>query len=295
MWYLYTICGIQLSCQIPFELHIQGESKEFLQPVEEKPQADLYMIFRQSEILPLSLKQIEKGHWVFDRLYIEREKEQQIYYCPIRRLPPYACVTWPRDEGKIIYCDYVKGAELYMNYSHNLCDLIGIENLLTKQKALLLHASLIRWKGKAILFSAPTGTGKSTQADLWVKYEGAEILNGDRAGLRRLNNQWEAYGLPIAGSSMVYRNEAAPVKGIIVLRQALQNKMHLLHPAEAFGYLYSEVTVHQWNRLFVERVTDLLTSLLKEIPVYLLECRPDEAAVFIVKRVLFGEDRDVEG
>ena len=91
-------------------------------------------------------------------------------------------VTWLGDSGKTVYCDYVRGMESYMNHSHNLCDLLGLETLLLKYDGLLLHSSFIRWRGEGILFSAPSGTGKSTQADLWVKYEDAEILNGDRAG-----------------------------------------------------------------------------------------------------------------
>ena len=56
-----------------------------------------------------------------------------------------------------------------------------------------LHASVINWKDKGILFSAPSGTGKSTQADLWKKYEGAKVINGDRALIRKRKRR--VYGL----------------------------------------------------------------------------------------------------
>ncbi|MEE1312349.1 MAG: hypothetical protein UHS41_01185, partial [Lachnospiraceae bacterium] len=152
---------------------------------------------------------------------------------------------------------------------------------------LLLHSSFIRWNSQGLLFSAPSGTGKSTQADLWVKYEGAEIINGDRAGLRKLDKGWTAYGLPYAGSSGVYRNESAPVKSIIVLRQAKENRIRPLGPAEAVRYLYPEITVHQWDSDFVKQVMDLLTDLVLNIPIYLLECLPDQGAVDLVKRTIF--------
>lgn len=72
-----------------------------------------------------------------------------------------------------------------MAFSRNICDLLGLERLLLSRQGLLLHASFIRWQDRGILFSAPSGTGKSTQADLWVRHRGAEVINGDRAALRR--------------------------------------------------------------------------------------------------------------
>ena len=59
-------------------------------------------------------------------------------------------------------------------------------------------ASFIRWQGRGILFSAPSGTGKSTQANLWVQHQGAEVINGDRAALRQVGGRWQAFGLPYA-------------------------------------------------------------------------------------------------
>lgn len=173
-----------------------------------------------------------------------------------------------------------------MNYSHNLCSLIGLETLLLKYNGLLLHSSFIRWEGMGILFSAPSGTGKSTQAALWVQHEGAEIINGDRAGMIKQQNQWTAWGLPVAGSSNVYRNESAPVKTIIALRQASENRIRRLRPGEAFRYLYPEVTVHAWDRSDVEHASELLLELVTEVPVYLLECRPDTEAVSLVRGTL---------
>lgn len=289
MKYLYTVCGIRLLIDIPFKIHIYIESEAFLSLPGEDAQADINMIFRPVDKLPELSNDDQRGHWEIDRLYIDSEGGQQIYHCPSRYKSPYARVTWEkesRDSKRIVSCDYRKGMESYMNYSHNLSTLIGLETLLLKYSGLLLHSSFIRWKGIGILFSAPSGTGKSTQADLWVKYEDAEIINGDRAGLIKQQNQWTAWGLPVAGSSSVYRNESAPVKTIIALRQAPENRIRRLGPAEAFRYLYPEITVHAWDRLDVEQASGLLLKLLGEVPVYLLECRPDAEAVSLVRDAL---------
>ena len=122
-----------------------------------------------------------------------------------------------------------RGMNSVSGYSRMISDHIGMETLFLRKNCLMLHAALIRWQGKGILFTAPSGTGKSTQAGLWEKYEEADILNGDRAAVRKdKNGCWQAYGLPYAGSSGIYRNEKAPVSAIIVLRQAYENRIQRL-------------------------------------------------------------------
>ena len=289
MQYLYTVCGIRVLIDTPFEIHIYIESEAFLSLPGEDAQADINMIFRPVDKLPELSNDDQRGHWETDRLYIDSEGGEQVYHCPSRYKSPYARVTWVKEFGdskRMVLCDYRKGMESYMNYSHNLCSLIGLETLLLKYNGLLLHSSFIRWEGMGILFSAPSGTGKSTQAALWVQHEGAEIINGDRAGMIKQQNQWTAWGLPVAGSSNVYRNESAPVKTIIALRQASENRIRRLRPGEAFRYLYPEVTVHAWDRSDVEHASELLLELVTEVPVYLLECRPDTEAVSLVRGIL---------
>ena len=119
-------------------------------------------------------------------------------------------------------------------------------------------------------------------------YEGAEILNGDRAGLRQIEGKWTAFGLPLAGSSFIYRNESALLEGIVVLRQAGKNRIRRLKPVEAFRYLYPETTVHQWHRPSAEKAVSLLMDLISQVPVFLLECRPDEEAVRLLKETIVG-------
>ena len=46
---------------------------------------------------------------------------------------------------------------------------------------LLMHGAVIAVGNKAWLFTAPSGTGKSTQAELWERYRNAEQINGDRS------------------------------------------------------------------------------------------------------------------
>lgn len=166
---------------------------------------------------------------------------------------------------------------------------LGFEDLLFRHEALILHCSLVRWQGRGILFSAPSGTGKSTQADLWEKYCGSETLNGDRAGLRKIDNTWRAYGLPFAGSSGIYRNESAPISVIVLLEQGVSNQIYPMTPAQALRKLLPELTLHHWEPEFMDRALNLVLDLLGQVPVYRLVCRPDREAVELLKETITQE------
>lgn len=164
--------------------------------------------------------------------------------------------------------------------------LLALERRMIGLDSLILHCSYTRYRGKAILFSAPSETGKSTQSDLWTKYRGAETINGDRALLRQVNGQWAAEGWPVCGSSELCHNSAAPIRAIVMLSQAKENRAEQLTGMSAFRKLFSQVTVNRWNIKYTQRVMDLLDALCGAVPVYHLGCTISEEAVSCLEQVL---------
>ncbi len=152
----------------------------------------------------------------------------------------------------------------------NVFHRVGMESWLLRKNALVLHAAFVKWKEKAVLLCGHSGVGKSTQAALWEQM-GGSIINGDRTLLRQAG-VWQAWGLPIAGTSGIYRNEVAPIAAIAVLAQGAQPALRQLSPAEAIGCLYPETAIHHWDKGFVEQATDLLLSMVTQVPVYRLTC-----------------------
>lgn len=280
--YEYEIAGIKILCEIPFEIKIKEESEPFIRMLSEKDisKAALTMQFCMVNAVP---EIGEMCHQEGCRYYVETKEEWRIYFCASPNAAPYACTIWNRRENGKIVCRYLNGKENYLEYSRNIIDHLGLEILLRYKGGILLHTSLVRWRNKGILFTAPSGTGKSTQADLWEQYEAAETLNGDRAAIRCMEGNWIAYGLPYAGSSGIYKNEKVEISSIIVLRQALENRIRKLTPQEAVMYLYPEVTIHRWDKEFVEELWIELIQLIENIPVYFLECLPDKGAVALVR------------
>lgn len=273
MEYTYHLAGLQIACSLPFPLEIHAESKEFLELGAAK--GTLRFTAQAVEELPPP-----RGLQISDRYY----SDNCTWFCAAKDYPPYAMT---RHSEKEVQCFYLAGQEHRLSFSSNLCDLLALERLLPQQDALLLHCAFIRVNGQGLLFSGPSGAGKSTQAALWQSHASAELCNGDRAALRLHDGQWHAYGLPYAGSSHVFRNVGAPCRAIVMLGQANENRLRRLSPREAFSALYPEITLHHWETAAVARATSLLSSLISQIPIYRLDCLPEESAVQLVYQEVF--------
>lgn len=164
--------------------------------------------------------------------------------------------------------------------------LIGIETILLKRSAFLLHSSVVCKDGKMVLFSGPSGAGKSTQANLWAEHLGAEVINGDRCVIMEKDGVFTGSGSPWSGTSGIYRREQAPIAGIFLVHQAPENSVVPLGRV-AFSALFSQTVVNSWDSAFMERITGLFARLMTQIPVYQLNCRPDREAALLAYRTLF--------
>lgn len=182
---------------------------------------------------------------------------------------------------------YIPEEYVTRNIPIYLTALLGIDLVLPHFQRIMMHASIVKYENAAILFTGPSGMGKSTQANLWKTYKGASVINGDRAILS-VEEQIYAYGSPYAGSSGIYINECAPVKMIVLLRQDKENKIEKLEEKEAYRMLFPRFLMTKWDKHLLIKTLDLIECLLKKVPVYLLSCRPDEEAVELVYQKLLN-------
>ena len=162
------------------------------------------------------------------------------------------------------------------------------EHLVLEQGGVVFHCSYVSHNGRAIIFTAPSGTGKSTQADLWHDLRGADIVNGDRAVLRCTEAGIVACGIPFAGSSEYCNNETLSVAAIVYLGQAPQTTIRPLRGYEAFARIWEGCSINTWDRGDMTLASALVQKIVEEIPVYHLPCTPDESAVQAVEKVLKG-------
>ena len=164
----------------------------------------------------------------------------------------------------------------------------ALEHLLAANEGFVFHCSYIEWNGGAILFTAPSGTGKSTQAELWKELRDAQIINGDRAAVCMKEERIFAEGIPFSGSSSYCENRSLPLLAVVYLSQAPQTTIQKLRGIHAFYKIWEGVSVNTWDRKDVERVSEVVQKIAADIPVYHLACTPDETAVIALEEALKG-------
>ena len=139
----------------------------------------------------------------------------------------------------------------------------------------LFHAAVVSRNDRAYMFLGPSGTGKSTHASLWLKYiEGTELVNDDNPVVR----DGVVYGSPWSGKTPCYRNVHYPLGGIVVLSQAPYNKMRRLGGIEAYAALMASISGQRWDSRIADGLHETENRLVTTVPVWRLECLPDEEA-----------------
>lgn len=151
---------------------------------------------------------------------------------------------------------------------------------------LVLHASAIQYEGKGILFSAPSETGKTTQANLWCKEMGASLINNDRPAVRIQPNGVYVYGTPWSGSISECNNSNASVSAIVMLEQAAENSICKLTTDDAILGLMPRCFLPYYDEFLMDIAIKNLDSLIQKVPIYLLKCKPDRGAVELVHKAI---------
>ena len=164
--------------------------------------------------------------------------------------------------------------------------LLPMRRILQQLGANLVHAVMVETEGKGLLFTGPSGIGKSTQGDLWQKYMGAKLLCNDRTILRKTEEGWLGFGFYEDGSDPVGTRRGVPVGAIVVLKQESDNKLGRICDSRALRMLLEQTFLEIWDSEMMIRAADSMLQLLREVPVYELGCRPDVSAVMLLKEQL---------
>lgn len=195
----------------------------------------------------------------------------------------YACAVESENQTEILVLDRDLDD---LKYDTVFVSLFSLEKHVLKEDALILHCAYICWNKEAILFSAPSETGKTTQAGLWEKYLHTRTVNGDRSLLSKKDGRWQAGGWPVCGSSEVCHNETMPIRAIVMLSQSKENRVTRLDPMQAFTEIFPQITLNRWNAEATTHGMDLIEDLIAGVPVYHLGCTISKEAVQCLKAEL---------
>lgn len=196
----------------------------------------------------------------------------------------FSTIGWKKDEIMVWL-----NSNIYYELGYNtnqLFSILGLHSMFLYRDAIVLHASYIIDNDEAILFTAPSQTGKSTQAELWHIYKNAEIINGDRVLLRKKDEKWMAYGVSICGSSDICKNRSAKINAIVVLEQGSKNKVYPMTMVEKYRAILLGTQYYQWSQDETEKVHEIVINMVKDVKMVKYSCRPDKDAVLTLDKYL---------
>jgi len=144
---------------------------------------------------------------------------------------------------------------------------------LLRYNGFMLHASAVVVEKKAYLFTADSGTGKSTHTKLWLDLlgENAFILNDDKPAIRLVNGIWYAYGTPWSGKEDLSTNARIPVAGVAVIERNEKNGIERFNGIEAVKAILRQCNQ---NKDMESRclLMELLDAFITDIPIWKLRC-----------------------
>lgn len=162
--------------------------------------------------------------------------------------------------------------------------------LFPNHDAFILHASYIIHEGQAILFTAPSGTGKSTQANFWNAERGAEIVNGDRVLVTRRDGRFYANGIYASGTSGISKNLTAPIGAVVLLEQGESNVLNGIPPRMLFLRILCECSYDMKDHGQYEKITELVSDMINSLPTVCYRCRKSPDAVAALERILWNKE-----
>ena len=155
--------------------------------------------------------------------------------------------------------------------------------------AMLIHSSAISLDGEAYLFTAPSGTGKSTHTRLWREHFGerAVMVNDDKPIVREQDGRFFVYGTPYMGQHKLGANISAPVKAVCIVTRGTKNEIERLSAAECISMILNQ-TLMPADETLMDMLLDTLERFLEYVPVYRLKCDISDEAVCVAYEGMKG-------
>lgn len=159
------------------------------------------------------------------------------------------------------------------------------------QQTIAIHTSVIQYKGRTVLFLGESGTGKSTHTRLWREnIEGAVLLNDDSPILRIVDGKVWMFGSPWSGKTPCYKTESYPLAACVRLSQAPHNKIRRLSVAQGYAAIHPSCPPDfAYDDTLYDYISETLSEVLGQVPMYHLECLPDADAARLSCQTVFGE------
>ncbi len=168
-------------------------------------------------------------------------------------------------------------------FSDGYCEFVCLYRSIAEQlpafDGFVFHGAAVEVGGKAYIFTAPSGTGKSTHIRLWMETFGEQVrvINGDKPVLRKYGDRFTVCATPWSGKEEWQSNISAPLDAICLIRRGAENKIRPIYPSEYFDEIMRQIYVPKNGEAWLKTLS-LADELAKNTRFYLLECNISKEA-----------------
>ncbi len=158
-----------------------------------------------------------------------------------------------------------------------ICRTIAIKIL--QWDAFLFHGSVLALNNNAYMFTAPSGTGKTTRTELWLnEFPSSLVVNGDKPLLKVATNEVYACGTPWAGKEGWNTNTMVPLRAIFLLERAEEDSIEEISFSKAFFFLLQQ-TYHPSDPEAMRKTIQLLKALEGKVKFYRFRSTPTPESI----------------
>ena len=148
--------------------------------------------------------------------------------------------------------------------------------------AFLMHGALIEYEGRGYLFTAQSGTGKTTHINLWKKAFGEDkvtVINGDKPILRFIDGKLYAYGTPWSGKEGYYTTDRVELNALCFVKRNKDNCIQRVNDTEVLPLIFSQIMLTDSANL--EKQLELVDRMLQKVSLHVLRCNMDVEAAHV--------------
>ncbi len=189
-------------------------------------------------------------------------------------------------EGKEQYLYHDPGYLEYFVVHRKICEVMPFF------ETFLMHGSVVSYNGLGYMFTAPSGTGKTTRTKIWLEeFPGSFVVNGDKPLIRISENNVYAYGTPWCGKENLARKTRVPLKAIFIVeraKEAEKSSLIQVSQVEAFISLLEQTYKPKNNEARIKTLK-LIERMCTRVKIYRFRSVPSREAIRLAWETAFND------
>lgn len=219
----------------------------------------------------------------------ESTKEYCKEYLVVDEKTDYSVMLIPSDityEQKKSKAEDLKEGIPVRNFSENYLETLAlyrkIAELIIDDNIMLFHGSVLSIDGKGYIFTAKSGTGKSTHSQLWREVFGERVvmINDDKPLLKITSEGVIAYGTPWDGKHRLSTNTSVLVNGICILNRDSVNHIEKTDKKQAYAMMVQQ-SYHSKRADKMMKILTMIDQIFNHVNIYELGCNMEKEAAIV--------------